>query len=62
MPKSRTHAKRRARQKGVPHDHRHYVPGCMRCELSKDEVQPAKRVQAEEPKESYTIDDISGRA
>jgi hypothetical protein len=66
MPKSKTHAKRRAKQKGVQHDHSRYVPGCMRCELSKAEVKQindgAKRVQAEEPKESYTIDDISGRA
>jgi hypothetical protein len=63
MPKSKTHAKRRAKQKGVQHNHRRYVVGCMRCELSKDEVSnEAKRVQAEEPKESYTIDDISGRA
>ena len=65
MPKSRAHAKRRAKQKGVPHNHRRYVVGCMRCELGKAEVKQindeAKRVQAEEPKESYTIDDISGR-
>jgi hypothetical protein len=59
MPKSRTHAKRRAKQKGVPHNHKQYVPGCMRCELSKDE---AKQAQAEEPKEKYGIDDVSGRA
>jgi hypothetical protein len=60
MPKSRTHAKRRAKQKGVQHNHSRYVPGCMRCELSRDE---AKQAQAEEPrKETYTIDDLSGRS
>lgn len=63
MPKSRTHAKRRAKQKGVQHNHSRYVPGCMRCELSKDEVkEDAKGVQAEEPREKYSIDDITGRA
>lgn len=64
MPKSRTHAKRRARQKSTPHNHKRYTPGCMRCELSRTEVneinvEEAERARAEEPKEHYTIDDIT---
>ena len=69
MPKSKTHAKRRAKQKGVQHDHSRYVPGCMRCELSKAEVEQineqaeqAKGAQAKEHREKYSIDDLAGRA
>jgi hypothetical protein len=32
-----------SRDPGVPHDHREYVEGCFRCELSSDEVAAAER-------------------
>lgn len=31
----------RDRGSGVPHDHREYVPGCFRCDLSRDEAEDA---------------------
>jgi len=64
MPKSK-----KRKKKGVQHNHKRYIPGCMRCELSKAEVEQineqaeqAKGAQAKEPREKYSIDDLAGRA
>jgi hypothetical protein len=33
------------------HDHREHVDGCFRCDLSRDEVELAARLEAEDDKE-----------